>query len=153
MGADWVARGTAIGSGTVAIMSLGWNIIAWRRQGPMVKVRATCAGRGDQMKISGRIYNSGRFDAQIESATFRWLSWSGSNSAPRKLTCELQANHVQGITLPLPLPAESGHEFTVIDLNGVDPGLMVALHDARSATLTFRSASGKHAKTRIKYEK
>jgi hypothetical protein len=151
--ADWVARGTALGSGVVAIMSLGWNVIAWRRQGPLVKVLAACAGRGDQMKVSGRIANLGRFDAHIESATFRWLASAQGNTVPKRLSCDLPATHIQGMTLPLPLASQTGHEFTVIDLEGIDLGLAVALHDRRQVTLTFCSASGKQAKRTIKYVK
>jgi hypothetical protein len=46
MDADWVSRGIAIGAATVALVSLGWNIVAWRRQGPVLRLRAKCAGRG-----------------------------------------------------------------------------------------------------------
>src|SRR2546430_11148269 len=74
LGTDWVARATAIGSAAIALTSLGWNIFAWRRQGPVIRLRATCTGRGDQMKISGRIFNQGRFDAQVESGSFQWRS-------------------------------------------------------------------------------
>jgi hypothetical protein len=51
----------------------------------------------------------------------------------------------------MPLAAQAGHEFTVIDINGIDLGLAVALHDRRLVKLIFQSASGKVAKRTIKY--
>jgi len=106
------------------------------------------------MKISGRISNSGRFDAHIDSATFNWRSSpEGSVAGSKALSCDLSADHIQGIALPLHLPAQTGQEFAVTDLREVDLGLAVALHDRRLVTLTFRTASGKKAKARIKYAK
>ncbi len=69
---DRVARGTAIGSATIALGSLGWNIAAWWRQGPVLKVSATCRGRSPEMKLSGRIWNIGRGEARVERAQFAW---------------------------------------------------------------------------------
>jgi hypothetical protein len=152
--ADWVARGTAIGGGGIALLSLGWNVIAWRRQGPVVKVQATCSGRGADMKISGSIRNEGRFDAHIERAWLGWLSSSTTaNTSGRPLSCPLPPTHLQGASLPQSLPAQTGSEFTVVDVSAIDPGLNVALHDHRDVTLAFRTASGRTAKARIRYAK
>jgi hypothetical protein len=154
LGADWVARGTAFGGAAVALASLGWNITAWYRQGPVVKLRVTCSGRGAQMKISGRVTNTGRFDARIESASLHWTSSPQSGNAlvpPTSLWCELLADHIEGLTLGQPLPAQSGEEFVINDINGIDLGLAVALHDRRHVTLAFRTASGRKAKKTIKY--
>jgi hypothetical protein len=42
--------------------TLAWNIISSQRQGPVIKIRATCSGRGNDMKVSGLLLNTGRFD-------------------------------------------------------------------------------------------
>ena len=39
----------------------------------MIKVRATCTGRGGDMKVNGRLSNQGRFDAQLDNCYFAWL--------------------------------------------------------------------------------
>lgn len=154
MSADWVARGTAIGSAAVAVASLGWNVVAWRRQGPVLRVRATCTGRGNDMQISGSVRNTGRFDAHIQRAEFRWMASSGaSGSGGPTVSCDLPADHIDGLNLPAPLLAQAGCEFTVTDLNGIDLGLSVALHDRRPVTLKFHTASGKTAKGKVKYKK
>jgi hypothetical protein len=104
------------------------------------------------MKISGRIVNVGRLDAHIEGAVFRWNSSSDDGlMRVTALACGLPDDHVQSMTLPLALPAQTGSEFSVVDLNGVDLGLAVALHDRRNVALVFRTASGKSIRGRIKY--
>jgi hypothetical protein len=67
---DWVARGIAIAGVVLALLSLAWNIFAWRRQGPALKVKAKCTGRGSAMTVAGSIRNIGRFDAQLDTAMF-----------------------------------------------------------------------------------
>jgi hypothetical protein len=153
MDADWVARGTALSSTAISFLSLGWNAVVWRGQGPIVKVRASCGGRGDQMKISGRLYNSGRSGAVIEGAEFAWLSSAGGNSTAKRLSCQLPPGNVGGIAFPLSLPAGTGHEFTITDIKSIDLGLEVALHDARWTRLTFRSASNRRARGVVKFRK
>jgi hypothetical protein len=141
-----VARGTAIGSAVAAFSSLGWNIFAWVRQGPVLRLRASCAGRGDKMKISGRISNSGGTDAHLESGLFRW-----EPGLFKELTCPLPADHLEGMTLPTTLAVQTAREFTVFDLSGIDPGLAAHLHNRRLATLRFKTQSGKVTSAGIKY--
>jgi hypothetical protein len=105
------------------------------------------------MRISGSIRNMGRFQAHVEKARFGWRSSSESNSASKPLSCELPTEHVLGATLPLELPAQTGQEFTVVDLGGVDLGLSVALHDRRSVSLAFHTATGKKARAMIRYSR
>ena len=153
---DWWARGIAIGGAAVAATSLGWNVFSWRRQGPVVKVSVTCTGRGDDMKLSGSIRNQGRFDAHIERAAFGWYS-SPRSSVPNAqgvaLRCDVPAEFIKGVTLPLPLPlpAEAGKEFTIVNIPKIDPGLSAALHDCRGVGLIFYTASGKRARAQVKY--
>lgn len=150
MGVDWVARWIAIGSSLIAIASLMWNIIAWQRQGPVVRFKARCEGRKSDMKISGRIFNRGRFDAQIERVQILWYAQLGG-SASRPVSADVPSDHIEGISLPLSLPAQKGHEFTIVNLEIIDPGLNVALHDFRDVRLIFRTASGKSVKSRVTY--
>ena len=147
MGADGVARGTAIGSAVAAFSSLGWNIFAWVRQGPVLRLRATCTGRGDRMRISGRISNSGGTDAHLESAWFHW-----SYRMFQRLRCPVPADHIDGMTLPMTLATQRACEFDVIDLSGIDPGLAALLHSRRLAILRFRTQSGKVTSAGIRYK-
>jgi hypothetical protein len=148
---DWVARGIAIVGIVIALFSVGWNIFAWRRQGPVLKLKAKCAGRGNRMAIAGRISNIGRSDAQIENGMFQWLAPTGSGS--RKLHCNLPEDNIRGMTLPLSLLADKGTEFKIDLAIAIDQGLSSALHDQRPVTLTFRTATGRKAKGKIKYER
>jgi hypothetical protein len=156
MHADWVARGIAIASTVIAAASLTWNVIAWRRQGPVIKVRATCTGRGDDMEITGSLSNKGRFDARIQAATLTWASFQtnpATLSGRTMIRIDLSPDRITGINLEdaAPLVAQSGTEFTVTRVASIDPGLTVALHDRRQVILTFRTATGKTAKTTVKY--
>jgi hypothetical protein len=116
-------------------------------------VRATCSGRGDTMKISGTIRNVGRFDSNIERATFQWpASPEGSmGTQPRRLSSEVRDDYILGLKLPMPLPGEAGSEFSIINLRDVDLGLAVALHDRRAVTLTFHTASGRKGSGKVRY--
>lgn len=99
MDADWVARGTAIGGVAIALFSIYWSIHIWKRQGPVLRVKALGFTRqfarietdehrqpvydedghpvykGDQPHIMrtmiwGSIKNIGRFDARAQDAWF-----------------------------------------------------------------------------------
>jgi hypothetical protein len=153
---DWVARGIAIAGIAIALFSLGWNIFTWRRQGPVLKLKAKCSGRGSDMTIAGRISNIGRLDAQIETGMFEWLvpgTGSGTPSSPIKLRCDLPSANIQGITLPHSLSAEKGTEFKVDLASQIDPGLTSALHDHRDVYLIFQTATGRKAKGKINYDR
>jgi len=65
---DWVARGIAMAGVVIALASLGWNMFAWRGQGPAIKAMAKCSGRGPDC-IEGSVTNIGRFDAELDRAT------------------------------------------------------------------------------------
>jgi hypothetical protein len=155
MHADWVARGIAIASATIAAASLAWNIVAWRRQGPVLTVRAACTGRGNDMKITGSLSNKGRFDAYIQNATVTWASAQSSSSTwsgKTMIRIDVPASQLTGITLGTSLPAQSGAEFAVTQVADIDTGLSVALHDRRQVILAFRTATGKMAKRTVKYQ-
>jgi hypothetical protein len=147
---DWVARGIALAGLVMSVVSLAWNIYAWRRQGPALKVKAKCTGRGPAMTLAGTITNVGRFDAQLEKATFAWVIPPPGNSSTR-LTCDVPDRLITGLTLPQSLPAEKGAEFKIVSLRDLDPGLEVALHDHRAAQLVFHTASGRKGSGSIKY--
>jgi hypothetical protein len=146
---DWVARGIAIAGLVIALFSVCWNIFAWRRQGPVLKLKAKCSGRGNQMAIAGRISNIGRSDAQIEKGMFEWMAPTGGGS--RKIRCDLPDDNIRSMTLPLSLASEKGTEFKIDLAIAIDQGLSSALHDHRLVTLIFRTATGRRAKARIKY--
>jgi hypothetical protein len=149
---DWWARGIAIGAAVIALVALGWNVFSWWKTGPVLKVRATCEGRGDQMRITGRLTNTGRASAHIDGAQFAWHAASPRGSAPgAALRWDLSADRITGITFGQELAAHDGHEF-VIDLDGMDVGLSVALHDRRRVRLSFFTASGRWgAGTQVRY--
>jgi hypothetical protein len=147
---DWVARGIAIAGISIALLSLGWNVFAWRRQGPVLRLKAKCSGRGNRMAITGRISNIGRSDAQVETGMFEWIASSGSS---RKIRCDLPEDNIRGMTLPLLLAAEKGTEFKIDLAIAIDQGLSSALHDQRHVTLIFRTATGRKAKGNVRYER
>jgi hypothetical protein len=151
--ADWVARGIAIAAAAIAAASLAWNVIAWRRQGPVIRVRAVCTGRGDDMKITGGLSNKGRFDAYIQAATITWASFQSSSTiSGARIQVDVPPAQLTGITLGKSLPAQTGAEFTVTQVASIDPGLSVALHDRRQVAIAFRTATGKTAKRIVKYK-
>jgi hypothetical protein len=134
----------AIVGAATGITSLAWNIISSQRQGPVIKIRPTCSGRGDDMKVSGIVRNTGRFDANLESL---WFGWPSSPSGPgltsgKLIRGQVPATRIEGIKIPGPMPAESGEEFTITGIDKIDPGLSVALHDRRQVVLQVRTASG-----------
>ena len=143
----------AIVGAATGIASLGWNMIAWRRQGPALVGEAKVVGRGDQMIITGRLRNVGRMDATVNKITLSWLSPAGSwATRPARLRIELVDGHLKGMDIPHPLPAQAGTEFTIADIEAIDPGLYLALHDGREATIRFITASGAEARAKIKYK-
>jgi hypothetical protein len=153
---DWVARGIATAGIVIALFSVGWNIFTWRRQGPVLKLKAKCSGRGNDMTIAGRVSNIGRLDAQIETGMFEWTvpgTSSGPSGSPIKLRCDLPSANIQGMTLPYSMSAEKGTEFKVDLVSQLDQGLTSALHDHREVYLIFRTATGRRAKGKIKYER
>jgi hypothetical protein len=142
----------AIVGAATGVASLAWNIISSRREGPIIKIRATCSGRGDEMKVSGLVSNAGRFDANLESVWFGWPSAATSPSGGgRSMSGQVPTARIAGIQIPGPMPAESGQEFTITGIDKIDPGLSVALHDRRQVALVVRTASGKRGKKYIKY--
>ncbi len=154
MHTDWVARSIAIAGAAIAAASLAWNIIAWRRQGPVIKVSATCTGRGDDMKIMSSLSNKGRSDAYVQGATLTWASSQsnlGTSSGRTMIHVDLLQDRITGIALGASLPAQRGAEFAVTQVASIDPGLSVALHDRRQVILKFRTATGRTAKRTVKY--
>jgi hypothetical protein len=148
---DWVARGIALGASAIALVSLGWQVYSWRRTGPVVKVRATCTGRGKDMTLGGTVVSAGRAEARVVRASFEWFAWSsGGGSATRKVTCPLPADHLDGIAFPLVMPVQTDYEFSVKDLATVDPGLWAALHESRPVKIVFHQPTGRAGAT-IKY--
>jgi hypothetical protein len=153
MNADWWARGIAIAGLVVAAVSLGWNVFMWRRQGPVLRVKATCTGRGSEMKISGIIRNVGRYDAQIDRVWVQWTSTSpGGTASGQQISTWIEAEHISGVTLKMELPAQRGYEFTVTGIYEIDRGLDAALHDRRRAQIGFVTATGKKAGGTIRYK-
>jgi hypothetical protein len=143
-----------IGAAT-GVASLAWNVISWKRQGPLIRVQATCSGRGPAMKITGIVRNKGRFDATLESAWFRWLAapqGTGAGASPgRPIQVAIPAANIADMTLSSPLPAESGTEFTITGIGQIDLGLEVALHDRRQVAIMITTASGRQTKKVIRY--
>ncbi|MGB3440830.1 MAG: hypothetical protein WBA97_18940 [Actinophytocola sp.] len=151
MAADWLARVIAIGGAMLAAASLLWNIVAWRRQGPVVRVEATCSGRGNEMKIQGRIFNKGRLDAQVIRVSAGWgISSENVRFGPK---ADISAKYVNGLNFPMLIEAQRGYDFTIEPIPEVDAGLSSALHDNRSAQLRFHTASGRVARAKIKFDK
>ena len=144
---DWVARGIAMAGVVIALASLGWNVFAWRRQGPAIQLKAKCSGRGADMVVGGNVRNIGRFDSELENARFSWRI----QDKMRLPSCGVPAKNITGITFPQPLPAEKGMEFEIADLRDLDLGLQSALHDQRVVYLTFQTASGRKAKKTVRY--
>jgi len=64
---------------------------------------------------------------------------------------DVPAEEFRGIDLPLQLPAQAGQEFSIYYPDNLDPSLSVALHDRRSVSLVFYTATGKRAKARVRY--
>jgi len=62
---DWVARGIAMAGVVIALASLGWNMFAWRGQGPAIKAMAKCSGRGPDC-IEGSVQI---LDASMQNST------------------------------------------------------------------------------------
>ena len=152
MEADWVARGIAIGGTAIALGSLGWQVFSWRRTGPLVTVRAWCKGRGAEMTLGGTLVSAGRADARIVRASFQWSAGveGGTSGVRRNLSCNLPAEHLDGIELPLAMPVQTDYEFTVVNLSAVDPGLWAALHEQRAVKIVFHTPTGKASGT-VKY--
>jgi len=151
---DWVARGIAIFGSTVALVALGWNIYAWRRQGPVIRVsEAICSGRGQQMSISTKGHNGGRFDTNIAKVSLRWRGSSTTNAtAARTFSCNVPAGHIAGLTgFPKAVPAETNFELVIAGLQELSPSLEVALHERRWADVLVHTPSGRRARKRIKY--
>ena len=147
-----------IGAAT-GIAALAWNIISFRLEGPLISIRATCSGRGADLKIAGTVRNRGRFDANLESA---WLCWSGppkqivrSPGSPTwvasAMSVEIPSTNITNLTIPGLLPAENGQEFVITDIEPIDIGLTVALHDRRVVVFEIRTASGRRVKKTIRY--
>jgi hypothetical protein len=150
---DWWARGIAIVAALVALGTLGWNIYTWKRQGPVLKVRATCNGRGTAMAISANVFNAGRFDSFIAGATLQWAASAEGMNTPKTFSCDVPAEYVPGLdTFQRPLQAQTGFEFTIVNLRELDPSLDLALHEGRSAKLIVRTATGAKASGKIKYK-
>jgi hypothetical protein len=150
--ADWWARGIAIAGWATAAAALGWNILSWRRQGPVIKVRAVCSGRGDDMKVSCSVRNQGRFDAHIERISVGWAASPASGQTRGAvIVLGLTPEHIEGVTVAFPLAAQTGKEFTVVGIAKFDPGLSAALHDRRDASVAVLTASGKWARGRVRY--
>ncbi len=102
------------------------------------------------MKLGGTLVSAGRADARVVRASFEWnVSPEG---APRKIiSCQLPADHLDGIELPLTLPAQTDpHEFAVLAVGGIDHGLWTALHDRRFVKIVFHMPISR-ASARIKY--
>jgi hypothetical protein len=138
----------AIVGATTGIASRGWNMITWRRQGPALKAKAEVVGRGDQMVITGSLRNVGRLDATVTKIILGWLSTAG-----RRVRIELAPDgHLTGMDIPHPLPAQAGTEFTITDIEAIDPGLYLVLHDSRPVAIIFITATGTEAKAQIKYK-
>jgi hypothetical protein len=45
MPADWVARGIAIADAASSFGAIAWNVISWRRSGPVLKAAVVVSGR------------------------------------------------------------------------------------------------------------
>jgi hypothetical protein len=132
---DVVARGIAIAGLVIAILSLTWNIFSWRRQGPTLRIKASCTGRGATMTVSGSVRNIGRLNTDLENVSVSWTK----GGAP--FGYYVPHRFIKGLTLPQSLPAENGTEFKIINLRDIDPGLEAALHDRRNVGLTFYGSS------------
>jgi hypothetical protein len=147
----------AIIGAVTGVVSLAWNVISFRRQGPVIKVRATCTGRGAAMKVTGTVRNTGRLDATLAAAEFQWspplqgasrigLSWDFG--PPIKVA--IPQAYVTNLTFDTVLRADSGKEFVITDAGKIDPGLEAALHDHRRVAIVIRTAS-KVAMAPVKY--
>lgn len=146
----------AIIGAVTGVASLAWNVMSFRRQGPVIKVQATCIGRGPAMKITGTVRNTGRLDAALGPARFEWdaplrgvAAWTGLTSPPAITAMIPQAN-ITNLLFGDPLPAASGREFVISDVGQIDPGLGVALHDQRRVKLIITTAS-KAVRKPVKY--
>lgn len=118
-------------------------------------MKATCTGRGGEMKVSGSIRNVGRHNAQIDRVWVQWTSASASGSSGasgQQLSTWIDAEHISGVTLQLELPAQRGYEFTVTGIYEIDRGLDAALHDRRRARIGLVTATGKRAGSTIRYK-
>ncbi len=146
---DWVARGIAFGAAAIALGSLGWQVYSWRRAGPIVRVRAWCAGRGKDMRLGGTLVSAGRAEARVVRASFEWFA-GAQGTGMRKVSLPLPADHLDGIDFPLPMPVQTDYEFSIKDLSGVDPGLWTALHESRPVKIVFHQPTARASAT-IKY--
>ena len=135
----------AIVGAVTGVASLCWNIASWQRSGPIVRVQATCSGRGDDMKVYGTVSNTGRFDASLSQLGFGWYLRGTWISVP------IPAERVDGLEIPSALPAQNQAEFVITGVASLDPGLSAALHDRRRVEIGFTTGSGKPAQTEIKY--
>jgi hypothetical protein len=95
------------------------------------------------MKISARVNNAGRFDSFIADAELQWAAAADGTNAAKKFRRDIPAGHAPGLTTwERALPAQTGFEFTIVNLRELDPGLDLALHEGRWAKLilTLRPA-------------
>jgi hypothetical protein len=135
----------AIIGAVTGITSLCWNIASWQRSGPVIEVQVTCSGRGDEMKISGIVKNTGRFDGYLVAA------WFGFWVRRKWLDIELPADRIDGLEIPGSLSAQKHAEFKIAKIADVDPGLSAALHERREVWLLISTGSGKRAESKVLY--
>ena len=105
-GTDWVARGIALGAAVIALASLAWSVISWRRQGAIVISRAIWRPGGYLNRVQLILNNRGRLDTTIETVTAEY----GPSTMRIKVEIEGLFSDYHGqerLTLPASLAAQA----------------------------------------------
>ncbi len=137
-----VALVVAIVGAATGVVSLGWNVVNARQQGPVIKFSATYAGSGDAVIIYGNVRNTGRFDAYLLCAVLLW---------PKGGHIAVPPDHVTAGEIPGPLPAQRSQDFSITGVASIDPGLSAALRDYLPVQLSFVTESGQVRMRTVKY--
>jgi hypothetical protein len=155
MSVDWVWGAVSAAGAAGVFATVGWHAMIWKRIGAPLKVSALVSGLGSDMRVTGRLVNQGTMAATIEDVTVAWIA-TGTNPGamnPATIRIPLPDGHLTGLTLGNELEALTGKEYTFERIADIDQGLSLALHDRRSAHITFHAATGVKANARIKYAK
>jgi hypothetical protein len=143
-GTDWVTRGIALGAAVVALASLAWNVISWRRQGAVVALWAFWPAKESRNHIQVIVNNRGRLGTRIEAVAV------GPGPVADRHSPAFRTSGTQP-GLPISLPAQTEVDFRITSGRGVRPladGLLTFVSvrtgggDIRAVAVTVRSQRG-----------
>lgn len=138
----------AIVGAATGIAALGWNVITWGRQGPVVSLDAWFLPTDKGSEIYGTVWNSGRSDAHIHHFRVMWTATGSDHEETSRANVPLK--NVEMRPHGGPIPANGSAQFTIRDPDLIMGDLLATLDAGGKVILVARTGPHEEVSTTVR---